>query len=276
MVEQVREALGAAASRLESVSPTARLDAELLMARALGCTREQLLLARLDVPVPPGFAALVERRMAHEPIAYIIGTRDFWTITLKVGPGVLIPRPDSETLIEAAVAHFADHPPARILDLGTGPGTLLLAALAQWPEASGTGVERSASARAYAKANSEALGFAARARIIRGNWGAGVTGCFDLILCNPPYVAGSDPLPAEVVRWEPEEALFAGADGLDAYRALVPQLPLLIADGGAAILEIGHLQARAVAVLGEAAGLSAQLRHDLAGRPRALVLTPGR
>src|SRR6185312_11077037 len=102
---------------------------------------EQLLLRHLDGPAPIAFDALIERRLAHEPIAYITGTRDFWTISLAVGPGALIPRPDSETLIEAAVEHFANRAPATILDLGTGPGTLLLAALAQWPDACGVGVD---------------------------------------------------------------------------------------------------------------------------------------
>src|SRR3569623_3259819 len=133
----IRAALADAARDLAPVSGTPRLDAELLMAHALGVTREQVLLRHLDDPTPDAFAALLDRRLAHEPVAYITGTREFWTIELAVGPGALIPRPDSETLIEAAVDQFAGRAPAPILDLGTGPGTLLLAALAQWPEACG-------------------------------------------------------------------------------------------------------------------------------------------
>ena len=139
----MRAALAAATRRLAAVSDTPRLDAELLMAHALGTTREQLLLRHLDDSAPATFASLIDRRLTHEPVAYITGTRDFWTISLTVGPGVLIPRPDSETLIEAAVEHFAGRAPATILDLGTGPGTLLLAALAEWPDAYGLGIDES-------------------------------------------------------------------------------------------------------------------------------------
>src|SRR5690349_16108760 len=140
---RVREALAEAAARLAAVSETARLDAELLMAHALGVVRETLLLHHLDDAAPAAFDALVARRLAHEPVAYLTGRRAFWTIELEVGPGVLIPRPDSETLIEAAIAHFGERGPQRILDLGTGPGTLLLAALGQWPAATGLGIDAS-------------------------------------------------------------------------------------------------------------------------------------
>ena len=148
---RVRETIAAAASRLEGVSETPRLDAELLMAHALDCSREQMLLAALDRETPDAFESLLARRLAHEPVAYITGRRAFWTIELEVGPGVLIPRPDSETLIEAAVARFGKAGPATVLDLGTGPGTLLLAALAEWPAATGLGVDRSEVALAYAR-----------------------------------------------------------------------------------------------------------------------------
>src|SRR5690242_410669 len=144
--DHVRSALAAAAAELSVVSDTPRLDAELLMAHALGTSRDDLLLRHFDDPAPAAFAPLLARRLMHEPIAYITGTRAFWTIDLAVGPGALVPRADSETLIEAAVEHFADRPPATILDLGTGPGTLLLAALDQWPEATGLGIDRSAQA----------------------------------------------------------------------------------------------------------------------------------
>ena len=150
---KVREALADAAVRLAAVSDTARLDAELLMAHALGVARDDLLLRRLDGEAPAAFEPLVARRRAHEPVAYITGRRAFWTIELSVGPGVLVPRPDSETLIEAAIAHFGARTPARILDLGTGPGTLLLAALDQWPEATGLGVDASEAALAWARRN---------------------------------------------------------------------------------------------------------------------------
>lgn len=266
-----RAALASATGQLADVSPTPRLDAELLMAHAMGVSREQLLLSHLDDPTPAAFAALIDRRVAQEPIAYITGTRAFWTIDLDVGPGVLIPRPDSETLVEAARAHFTDRSPARILDLGTGPGTLLLAALAEWPGAVGRGIDASAVALGYAMRNAVRLGFGDRATFESGDWARGLDATFDLTLANPPYIATGDALPDEVRGHEPAEALFAGADGLDAYRAIVPDLPRLIAPGGIAVLEIGATQADAVMALALAAGLVPTLRHDLAGRPRAIV-----
>jgi release factor glutamine methyltransferase len=244
------------------------------MAHALGTTREQLLLRHLDDPAPAAFAALVERRLAHEPIAYITGTRDFWTISLSVGPGVLIPRPDSETLIEAAIEHFAGGAPATILDLGTGPGTLLLAALAQWPEAHGLGVDASAQAVDYALRNAQLLDLANRASFRIGDWASGIDGQFDLVLCNPPYIGTGETLPADVRDHEPGAALFAGPDGLDDYRVIATQLPRLIAPGGMAAIEIGATQAMMVSELLTAQGLRVAIRRDLAGRDRCLVATP--
>ena len=244
------------------------------MAQALGITREQLLLRHLDDPVPATFAALIGRRLAHEPIAYITGTRDFWSITLAVGPGALIPRPDSETLIEAAVAHFADHEPATILDLGTGPGTLLLAALAEWPDACGVGVDASAAALDFARGNAERLGMSGRAGFVAGDWAATIDQRFDLVLCNPPYIATGEALPADVRDHEPTSALFAGANGLDDYRVIAGQLPHLIAPGGMAAIEIGATQADAVSALLTAQGFAVVLHRDLAGRDRCLVATP--
>lgn len=266
-------ALTSAAQRLAQTSETPRLDAELLMAHALGITRDALLLGG-DRAVPPGFAALVERRAAGEPVAYLVGTRDFWDMTLIVTPAVLIPRPDSETLIEAAIAQFAGTAgPQRILDLGTGSGALLLAALRVWPRASGVGVDRSTAALAVAAANAEALGLAGRAAMIEGGW-AGIGETFDLILCNPPYVEADAKLPRDVRDHEPAGALFAGADGLDDYRALSPLLPAQLAPGGVACIEIGADQADAVAALITGCGLAASLRRDLAGRDRCIVATP--
>ncbi|WP_051121416.1 peptide chain release factor N(5)-glutamine methyltransferase [Sphingomonas elodea] len=269
----VRAALADATRQLEAVSDTPRLDAELLMAHALGTTRDRLLLGCLDDPAPEAFAALVGRRLTHEPIAYITGTRAFWTIDLAVGPGVLIPRPDSETLIETALAWFGSRAPTRILDLGTGPGTLLLAALAEWPEAEGLGVDASETALDYARRNAEALGMAARADFRLGDWAAGVTGPFDLILANPPYIGTEEPLPPQVRDHEPPQALFAGRDGLDDYRRIVPALPGLLAPGGAAVLEIGWTQAEAVSLLGQEHGLSPSVYNDMGGRPRVVRLT---
>jgi release factor glutamine methyltransferase len=264
---RVREALAAVAARLAAVSETPRLDAELLMAHALGVEREALLLARLDDEAPAGFDALLARRLQSEPIAYITGRRAFWTIELAVGPGALVPRPDSETLIEAAVAHFGDHPPVRILDLGTGPGTLLLAALDRWPAATGLGIDASEAALGYARRNA-----IARAEFRRGDWADGIEERFDLILCNPPYVEAGAVLPPDVARYEPAAALYAGPDGLDAYRALAPQIPRLLAPGGICCLEIGAGQEKAVASLLAAQGFTIESRRDLRGIIRCLVL----
>ncbi|MGY2733958.1 release factor glutamine methyltransferase [Sphingomonas sp. UYP23] len=270
---RIRRALAAATNFLADISETPRLDAELLMAHALGIAREQLLLNRLDSATPHSFGPLLARRLAHEPIAYITGTRAFWTIELAVGPGVLVPRADSETLLDAALAHFGKGAPRRILDLGTGPGTLLLAALDQWAGATGLGVDASPEALAYAKRNAATLGLADRVEFQTGDWAAGIDASFDLILANPPYIGTDEPLPAEVRVHEPGMALFAGADGLDDYRRIVPQLPALLAPGGAAILEIGSTQAPAVTALLVVEGFAVALHHDLGGNPRALVAT---
>ena len=268
----VREALAAAAARLAAVSETPRLDAELLMATALGAPREALLLSHLGDPAPEAFEPLVRRRLAHEPIAYIIGTRGFWTIELEVGPGVLVPRPDTETLLDAAVAQFSKAGPKTILDLGTGSGALLLAALDQWPEATGVGRDASPEALAIAARNAERLGLAGRATFSRGDWGEGLDGPFDLILCNPPYVETDADLPPDVRDWEPHGALFAGPDGLDDYRRLAPEIARLLAPQGLACVEIGAAQAASAGALFEAAGLSVSVRRDLAGRDRCLLL----
>ena len=269
---KAREALTAAALSLGAVSDTPRLDAELLMAHAMGLDRNTLLLSHLDTPSPTAFDPLVARRLAREPVAYIIGTIDFWTITLRVAPGVLIPRPDSETLIEAAMTHFRGRSPSRILDLGTGSGALLLAALTEWPEATGIGVDASEVAISIARANAATLGLAPRATIQKGDWADRLTEVFDLILCNPPYVETSAALAPEVLN-EPHEALFAGEDGLDDYRRLAPQIGPLLSPSGCAVIEIGATQAGPASALFKAAGFAVSLRKDLGRRDRCLVLT---
>lgn len=270
---KVRDALAAAAARLAPVSETPRLDSELLMAEALGISREALLLSGLDEPAPGGFAGLVERRAAAEPIAYITGRRDFWTVELEVGPGVLVPRADSETLIEAAVKRFGRDGPKRVLDLGTGPGTLLLAALSQWPEASGLGIDSSEAALGYARRNAERLGLSGRSEFRLGDWGEGIEERFDLILCNPPYVESGAVLARDVVGWEPHEALFAESDGLSEYRRLAPQIPRLLAPGGLACLELGAGQREEVQALFEGSGLTLSSRRDLRNIERCLLLS---
>ena len=269
----VERAVAQAARELATVSDTPRLDAEILMAHALGYERDGLLLNPPAGAVPRRFGELLERRLGGEPIAYLTGRRGFWNIELEVGPGVLIPRPDSETLIAAAINHFAGtEGPKRILDLGTGPGTLLLAALDQWPRATGLGIDRSRIALEFARGNARRLGLAPRAHFRLGNWADGVTERFDLVLCNPPYVATGAVLGPGVLEHEPAEALFAGQEGLDDYRRLAPEIGRLLVPGGLAAVEIGAKQAQSAAAVLNAAGHDPQLAHDLGGRPRALLI----
>jgi release factor glutamine methyltransferase len=273
-VKPIDRALADAARQLQPSSDTARLDAELLMAEALHIDRDKLILSPPERTVPDRFWTMLERRRSGEPVAYITGRRAFWNIELHVGPGVLVPRPDSEVLIASAIEHFGDGDgPARILDLGTGPGTLLLAALDVWPGATGVGTDVSRQALSYAAANARRLGFEGRLKLQLGNWADGIGEQFDLILCNPPYIAEGADLGRGVREFEPDEALFAGKEGLDAYRALAPQLPRLLSGGGLAAVEIGHDQAGAVTGLLARAGLTAEVANDLAGQARAILLT---
>lgn len=270
----VGEAIRAAAEKLAPVSDTARLDAELLMAHALNCSRSDMLLKAMRDPAPEGFAALVERRMGHEPVAYITGEAEFYGLTLRVTPATLIPRGDSETLVEAACEMCPDA--ARVLDLGTGSGALLLAVLAELPGASGIGIDASPAAVDTARVNAAALA-GGRAEIREGNWceagWAHGLGTFDLILCNPPYVETSAALDRQVRDFEPASALFAGPEGLDDYRILIPQLRALMNDGALVVLEIGANQAESVKTIAAASGFATELRRDLAERARALLLT---
>jgi release factor glutamine methyltransferase len=273
-VKPVTRALDDATRVLSKTSDTPRLDAELLMAEALNIDRDRLLLSPPDKKVPQRFSKMLERRAKGEPVAYITGRRAFWNIDLHVGPGVLVPRPDSEVLIASAIEHFeGTSGPTRLLDLGTGPGTLLLAALDVWPDATGVGIDVSRSALSYASANARRLGFERRLKLKIGDWAEGISEGFDLILCNPPYVAEGAELGPGVREFEPDEALFAGETGLDAYRALAPQLPGLLDPGGLAAIEIGPDQGRSVTDLLARDGLRARIAHDFADRPRAVLLT---
>ncbi len=272
----VQRACNAAAARLSDTSDTARLDAEVLMAHALGKSRSDMLLRHQSDPAPGSYSALIERRLADEPIAYITGHQEFYGLDFAVTPAVLIPRGDSEVLIEAARAAFAGRAPARIIDLGTGSGALLIAALSVWPEAYGVGVDRSPDAIEIAAENAIALDLSADWHMMLTDWGrtgwSADLGLFDLILANPPYVEDAAELAASVRDHEPPSALFAGPEGLDDYRVLIPQLPRLLAPDGVAIVEIGASQAEPVAAIASAAGMTAILHRDLAGRPRALEM----
>ena len=273
-MKAIARALDDATHQLSKTSDTPRLDAELLMAEALHIDRDRLILSPPDRDVPKRFHSMVKRRLKGEPVAYITGRRAFWNIDLHVGPGVLVPRPDSEVLIASAIEHFeANGAPQRVLDLGTGPGTLLLAALDIWPGATGVGIDVSRRALSYASANARRLGFEKRLKFKIGNWATGIDESFDLILCNPPYVAEGAELGPGVREYEPDEALFAGEKGLDAYAELAPQLPRLLNEKGLAAVEIGHDQAKAVPPLLARDGLKPRVVNDFADRPRAVLLT---
>lgn len=254
----------------------ARREARLLLGHATGLANERLFAnPRLEVAVPEHarYAALVRRRAAREPMARIIGRREFWSLDLEVSDDTLIPRPDSETLIEAALAVAGSPPPRRLLDLGTGSGCLLLALLDCFAGAVGIGVDRSVAALQVAARNASRTGLADRARFVASDWGSGLAGGFDLVVSNPPYVAHGDiaGLEPEVAHFEPRGALDGGIDGLDAYRALIPRLPRLLEPTGQALLEIGAGQAEGVTALAAEAGLQCLERHhDLAGIERCL------
>jgi release factor glutamine methyltransferase len=275
----VRQIVARIAGRLAAAGvDTTRGDAWLLLAAATGRPRASLMAGSLDALTASDQARLdelVRRRSAREPIAYILGEKEFWSLPLRVSPAVLIPRPESETVVEAALGRVEDRgAPLRLLDLGTGSGCLLLALLSELPMATGLGVDLSAEALALAAANAGRLGLAGRARFERRSWGAGLGGAFDLIVGNPPYVGAGElaRLAPEVRAFEPEIALIAGPDGLDAYRALIPDCARLLAPGGSVVLEIGQGQGDAVAAILARHGLVvAERRPDLAGIERCLV-----
>lgn len=267
---------GAAALVQAGLDETPRLDVELLMAHALDVGRSELLLRHMGAAVPDGFAPLLERRLRHEPVAYILGEQEFFGLPFRVSPAVLIPRGDSEVLVEAALV--ARPSAARVLDCGTGSGALLLAVLANLADAEGVGIDRSPEALAVAADNARQLGLDSRTRMLLADWDNPgwqneLGEPFDLILANPPYVESDAALAHSVSMHEPAGALFAGKEGLDAYRVLIPQLPGLLAPGGAVLVEIGAPQADSVSAIAAEAGFSAILHHDLAGHPRVLQLS---
>jgi release factor glutamine methyltransferase len=270
----VAEALREAAGRLAATSDSARLDAELLMAEVMGVSRGELLLRHMQDEAPAAFEALVLRRERHEPVAYILGRKEFYGREFAVAPGVLIPRMDSETTVAAALE--ARPKPRRVLDCGVGSGALLLTVLAEAGGGEGVGIDRSEDALAIAALNASRHAAGVGITLLLRDWSlpgwADDLGRFDLILANPPYVEDDAPIEPDVRRWEPEGALFAGPEGLDDYRILLPQLSALLAENGVAVLEIGATQAEAVSAIAADAGFASELRCDLGGRPRALVL----
>ena len=271
----VREALHAGAARLAAAGVEhPRLDARLLLAYAEGCDQTALLDGGREIAAST-YAALIARRAAREPLAYITGRQEFWSLDFAVSPATLIPRADSETVVEAALAVFPPGASGPVLDLGTGTGCLLLAILHERPAAWGVGVDLVPEAARLAATNAAALGMAGRASFLAGDWDRALSGSFALIVSNPPYVeAGCMPgLQPEVGRWEPRRALEGGPDGLDAYRALAAALPRLLSPDGYAVLEIGAGQVDQTEGIAAAHGLRiAARRADLGGHVRALTV----
>jgi release factor glutamine methyltransferase len=271
-----REALAAATDAIAAAgTESPRLDAELLLCEATGRRREELA-ADPDMPVPPAaarsFGAMVRRRVAREPVAYILGRKGFRQLELRTDRRALIPRPETELLVEVAV----ELGPRRVLDVGTGSGAVALAVADELPGAAVVAVETSAAALALARENAAALGLADRVDLRPGTVAAAAGEHFDLALANLPYVSerDRDSLPPDIVRHEPPEALFAGADGLAAIRAVLAAL----APGGggpdcdAVALEVGIGQADAVSALVRAAGFAAvETRRDLAAIDRVVL-----
>ncbi len=257
-----------------------RLDARLLFAHALGVDAAQLVAAP-ERPLSEGererLAMLLERRAAREPMAQILGQREFWSLRFAVTPAVLSPRPESETLVAAVLERCRAKKRPRVLDLGTGSGNLLLAVLSARLDATGIGVDASAAAVTVAQRNAALLGLADRAMFVIADWATCLQGRFDIVLSNPPYIRSDaiSTLMPEVARYEPRLALDGGADGLGAYRRLVPQLAGLVSSRGLAAIEIDGALADSVAAMAEAAGLAVlDRRRDLAGTQRCLLLRP--
>jgi release factor glutamine methyltransferase len=278
------ETVGAALARATAVLreagiATARLDSRLLLCAALGESAERLVgwpervLSAAEVRA---FAVLMTRRLAREPVAQILGQREFWSLPFATTRDTLTPRPDSETIVEAALAAVRDRPGRlRCLDLGTGTGCLLLALLTELPGATGVGTDISPAAARVASANAAKLGLAERAQFVVTSWDEGLAGQFDIIVSNPPYIrtAELETLEPDVRLHEPRLALDGGADGLAAYRALAPRLLHRLAPGGLGILEVGDGQAEQVELIMRDAGL-VMLGHrtDLAGRNRCILV----
>jgi release factor glutamine methyltransferase len=253
------------------------------MAHALRIDRAELIAngeRALSADEIKAIDALAERRLKHEPAARIFGRKEFWSLSLQIGPAVLVPRPETETVVEAAldaiVADALQMEKLRILDIGTGSGALLLALLSELPNAVGIGTDISMATLDVARANAERNDLAGRCTFVACDIAAGLAGLFNLIVSNPPYVVRGDiaSLAPEVRDYDPALALDGGADGLDAYRAIAAQAHRLLAPGGRLIVELGAGQEAAVRALFTKAGLTvAAARDDLAGIPRALSAT---
>lgn len=274
-----RDAFSWARAALSNVDPDgAALDARLFTLEAWGQQKSSIHL----LPSDPGSVAqmdrlfrFVRRRLAHEPTAYILGRREFWSLSFIVSPAVLIPRPDSETVVRHALDLCADDDAAySVLDLGTGSACLLLSVLHERRNALGLGVDADEAALAVATRNAVALGLNRRTRFQLGDWGAELTDTFDLIVCNPPYIGAEElsTLAPDVRYFEPAAALTPGSDPLAAYARIIPQVPRLLRDGGVAVFEAGRGQAPAIAAMMAAQGLEiVGLARDLANVERSVA-----
>ena len=276
----VASAQDAIARRLEAAGVgSARLDARLLVGAATGETAAGLIARpqrQLSVQEADKLSRLAARRHAREPMAHILGAREFWSLDFEVSADVLTPRPDSETLVEAVCENLpAAEQQVRILDLGTGSGCLLLALLHEFTTASGVGVDISPAAIALARRNAERLGVGQRSAFVVGDWTAPIAGRFDIVVSNPPYIPTGEiaGLAPEVARYEPHGALDGGSDGLDAYRILFPITANVLAPGGMALFEMGCGQQEEICSLARAFGFEiAGMRADMAGIPRVAIL----
>ena len=276
-MSDLRAVLGSAALRLYVAGvDSPRLDARLLLAHAADVAPDALI-GNLEIspPIIATFEAYVARRILREPVAYIIGRREFWSLEFDVGPGALVPRPETETLIEETIRSFPDRSGALdVLDLGTGTACLLAACLSEYPNVRGVGVDASNAALKWAGRNIEKLGLSERCRLEWVSWDSVATLEADVILSNPPYIRSRDVplLPPDVRLYEPLSALDGGEDGLDAYRALAPMVGRVLKPEGLAFLEIGAGQDGAVSAILQAQGLRiVRIAADLAGIGRCVV-----
>lgn len=259
---------------------SARLDARLLVACGLGCSPDRVALdpgLGVSDQQAAAIAAMADRRAGREPVSHILGRRGFWTLMLKVTADTLDPRGDTETLVEAVLKRLPDrNAPLRVVDFGTGTGAIVLALLSELPNARGVGVDKSPAALAVATDNARANNLAERVTFRLGDWADGLDGPFDVMVSNPPYIPDGDidALAPEVARFEPRLALAGGADGLDCYRVLVPQMVARLAPGGVAGVEVGQGQAEAVAALFCQSGLVVTgVECDLGGIARCVLAT---
>lgn len=264
---------------------TPDLDARLLVGHALGLDATGLILhaeravSEVDVKQALGLA---ERRVAGEPVARIVGEKEFWSLTLRLSPETLVPRPDTETVVSAALA-WARREGRRdealtILDLGTGTGAILLALLSELPAATGVGTDVAEGAARTARDNAGRLGFAGRAQFAVADWAGAIATRFDLVVSNPPYIRTGEimGLPLEVSRFDPDIALDGGEDGFSAYRAILGGVDSILAPKGAAFLEIGAGQAEAVAEMADSQGFEVLRHRDLSGIDRVLEIQRGK